>query len=217
MGNKEFYHDMVTLSYDAINKLRVAHGSGTHILRKYEKSRPNIRNEFGVGFVHSKVREIGEILGYAELTAFLHGLKTGKKNQYRESQISETMSHLINDIKEIEHIFSDELCFLFYLNLNTIFFPSVNRGSIKTDQKRIIVDERTQEIFRLGSPRQRLMAILAKDKEIRQWFSTWIQDIIEFRNKASNMMSDFYKEINQPQKNIKKPLRSKTIEKLNLK
>ena len=170
LGNKEFYDDMVTLSYNALNKLRLVYGLGTHILSGYEKKRPDIRNESKIVPIYTKVREIGEILGYAELAAFLQGIKTGKKIWHYESQNPDMTSYLINNIEKIEHFFSVELCFAFYLNLNTIFFPSVSRGNNKTDQKRIVIDERTQEIFRLGSPEQRLMAVLAKDKEIKQWF-----------------------------------------------
>jgi hypothetical protein len=153
--------------------------------------------------IYTKVREIGEILSYSELMVFLKGLKTGKKIWHDESQNPKIMSYLISDIEKIENLFSTELCFPFYLNLNTNFFPSISRDNIKTNQRRIIVDERTKEIFCLGSPEQRLMGVLARDKEIKQWFSTWIQDIINFRIKTSKMMSEFYKKINKPQDSIK--------------
>jgi hypothetical protein len=203
LGNKEFYDDMVTLSNNAINKLRIVYGSGTHILREYERKKPDIRNESRLTSIYTKIREIGEILSYSELMVFLKGLKSGKKIWYDDSQNPKIMSCLTNDIEKIEHFFSTELSLPFYLNLNTIFFPPVSRDNIKTNQRRLMEDERTKEIFSLGSPEQRLMGVLAKDKEIKQWFSAWIQDIINFRIKTSNMMSDFYKKINRPQDSIK--------------
>ena len=70
LGNKEFYDDMMTLSYNALNKLRLVYGLGTNILSGYEEKRPDIRNESRIVPIYTKVREIGEILGYAESAAF---------------------------------------------------------------------------------------------------------------------------------------------------
>jgi hypothetical protein len=55
LGNKEFYDDMVTLSYNALNKLRLVYGLGTHILSGYEKKRPSIRNEPRIVPIYTKV------------------------------------------------------------------------------------------------------------------------------------------------------------------
>ena len=107
------------------------------------------------------------------------------------------ISQEVDNIEKIELIFSVELCFLFYLNLNTIFFSKSNKDVVKIENKRPIIPARIQEIYQLGSPRQRLMAIFAKDKEIKQSFLGWIQDIIDYRIKTFDMMSDFYKEINE--------------------
>ena len=54
-------------------------GLGTHILSGYEKKRPDIRNEFRIVSIYAKVREIGEILGYAEISFFARN-KNWKKN-----------------------------------------------------------------------------------------------------------------------------------------
>jgi hypothetical protein len=55
--------------------------------------------------------------------------------------------------------------------------------------------EASQEIFRIGSLPERLIAILVKDKDIKQWFSAWIGGIIEYRSQTSDKMSEFYDQI----------------------
>ena len=195
-GNKEFYDDMMILSYNALNKLRLVYGSGTHILNGYEKIKPDIPNDFRILPIYAKVREIRDLLNLAEISAFLQGLTT-KKLWRHASQDEGMISQEVDNIEKIELIFSVELCFLFYLNLNTIFFSKSNKDVVKIENKRPIIPARIQEIYQLGSPRQRLMAIFAKDKEIKQSFLGWIQDIIDYRIKTFDMMSDFYKEINE--------------------
>lgn len=54
------------------------------------------------------------------------------------------------------------------------------------------------------SPKDRLMAILAKDNDIKQWCTERMSEIMHYRKQTSNTMSDFYNEILDPSKYIKK-------------
>ena len=59
-----------------------------------------------------------------------------------------------------------------------------------------------RETYSLGSPQEHLMTTLSKDKDIKNWFSKWIADIIEYRQKTSKIMSDFHDQIINP--NVKR-------------
>jgi hypothetical protein len=48
------------------------------------------------------------------------------------------------------------------------------------------------------------MNILAKDKEIKQWFSGWIGGIIKYRSKVLDKMSEFYDEVNNADEKLKR-------------
>ena len=65
-------------------------------------------------------------------------------------------------------------------------------------------DEETRKLDKLGGPRERLIIILARDKEIKQWFSGWIGGIIKYRSKLVDKMSKFHDEVNNADENIKK-------------
>jgi hypothetical protein len=77
------------------------------------------------------------------------------------------------DIKKIENLFGDEVCLLFYLDLNRIVgysHPELRQYPILDSKGRLVLPPETEELYRLGSPKQRLMAILTKDNEIKEWF-----------------------------------------------
>jgi hypothetical protein len=110
-----------------------------------------------------------------------------------------------NKIETIEKVFGDELTFLFYLNLNDTVF-TLNKANFSKmqslDPQQSIAE--SEEMLRLGtSPKQSLMAILTKDKDIKQWFGAWIGDLTNYRNQISKGMSIFYDEIINSHKNIK--------------
>jgi DNA-binding PadR family transcriptional regulator len=212
-GNKEFYDDIRALTYNAIRtRLPNLYALGTITLRRYEEYQPWIRNDPRVIAVYNKCREIGVLLKYAEVVFALQQINNGN---YMQDKLEARDLHTINDIQYIEAIFRDELCFLFYLDLNTIFFPSSYkknspRSRIEHGEHtiRLIVprelEEETQEFFRLGSRKARLLAILSKDKDIKQWFSGWIDDIIEYRRQTFDKMFKFYNEIINSHENITK-------------
>jgi DNA-binding PadR family transcriptional regulator len=209
LGNKEFYDEIQELTYNAIGRLSPIHAFGTIMLREYEECQPWIANNPRIIPVYNKLREIGEVLKYADIAFILEGLRKGDS---LPPQSQDRNLYTINDIKNIENIFRDELCFLFYLSLNTVIMPPTYKKSFpqpRLEQGMIIVPpgfkEAAPEIFRVGSLPKRLIAILAKDKDIKRWFSAWIGGIIEYRSQTSDQMSEFYKKvINSNLRNMEK-------------
>jgi hypothetical protein len=202
-GNKEFYDDLRSLTQNARNKLYIIHLTGSDTLERFKK-RMNIMNYPNIGHVYRKIIELGEILIYANISSFLDAIKESTSTSKSPSWIPH-----INQIETIEKVFRDELTFLFYLNLNTNAFTR-NKADFSKAQSLLIPDLRQklaehEEMPRLGiSPKQRLMAILTKDKDIKQWFFRWVEDIVNYRKQTSRKMSDFYNEVIKSHENIRR-------------
>lgn len=202
-GSKEFYDDIKALTRNAIEKLQPIYLAGVSVSSEYKKCQPWIANDSRMIPVYNKLRELREILKYADIAFIVQGLRSGNplpdELKYKEL-------YTTNDIKNIENIFRDEISFLFYMSLITIVLPASYKKKyplrkVEDTERgfRLNIypedEEETREVFSLGTPRERLMTILAKDKEIKQWFSTWIDGIIKYRGKVLDKMSEFYNEI----------------------
>jgi hypothetical protein len=208
LGNKEFYDEIQELTYNAIDRLSHIHAIGTIMLREYEERQAWIANKPRIIPVYNKLREIGEISKYADIAFTLEGLRKGDSLPH---QLQDRNLYTINDIKSIENVFRDELCFLFYLSLNTVILPPTYKKSFpqpRIEQGMLVVPPEFKavihESFRLGALPERLTAILAKDKDIKQWFSTWIGGIIEYRSQTSDKMSEFYNKVINSNVNMEK-------------
>jgi hypothetical protein len=133
----------------------------------------------------------------------------------------EAESQRLQRVKIIEGIFAKELTFLFYLNLNTLIIS--NRGLHLNEFSPLGVpsSELTQWVLEkrkeMSSPKERLIAILAKDNDIKEWFSERIGDIMHYREQTSNLMSEFYNEILDPTKYIKKERNDQLNEEIKVK
>jgi hypothetical protein len=156
--------------------------------------------------VYQKISNLGNILDYARfMTSLIHlkehsGISESDKNELCESR----------DIKKIENIFGDEVCLLFYLDLNRITgypHPELRQYPMLDFEGRLVLPPETEEIYQLGSPKQRLMAILTKDNDIKEWFLAWIDGLIRYRKHTLEKMSKFYREINESYKNVHSPIK----------
>ena len=119
---------------------------------------------------------------------------------------NESESQRLDRVKIIEEIFDKELTFLFYLNLNNIAF-SGRRDNHNESRPSRLTPERIQlinEMFDIGSPKDCLMTLLTKDNDIKRWFAERIDDIMHYRKQTLNKMSEFYDEILDSSKYIKK-------------
>jgi DNA-binding PadR family transcriptional regulator len=204
-GNKEFYDDIHTLTYNAAMKLLPLYSEGKCFLQQYESVQPGLNNNPQMASVYQKINNLGNFLEYTRFMTFLKELK--EYPIISKSNIAELCE--LRDIRKIENIFGDEVCLLFYLDLNRITGyskPGLRQPPI-LEQGRLVIPPETEEIYRLGSPKQRLMAILTKDSDIKEWFSAWIKGLIRYRKHTLNQMSEFYKEVNESYKNVHSPVK----------
>ena len=205
-GNKEYYDDVRTLTYNAVNKLTPVFMEGDNILKRYEEVYPSMSNDPRMTPVYRRINDLRDIFDYARITTLLEQLRD--ENSIRFDQEIENLYNL-TDIKKIENIFRDELSLHFYLNLNTIFLlyskPDLMQHPVMK-QGRLILPPRIEEELRLGATKQRLMAILTKDKDIKEWFSAWIESVIFYRKHISDQMLKFYSEVIDSHQNVHTPL-----------
>lgn len=61
-----------------------------------------------------------------------------------------------------------------------------------------------QELSKLGSPQQRLMEVVRRDKDIRDFFSRYLEDIINYREGTLRNISKLYRDVLKSPKAIKK-------------
>jgi hypothetical protein len=199
-GNKEFYDDIHMLTYNAAWKLLSVYRRGKSLLEGYEKVKPGITRSPRLTPVIQKLTNLGNIFDYVRITTFLEELRDGYPI-ISESGIQNLCE--FRDIKKIEKIFGDEVCFLFYLNLSDIIF-----GYAKPDMMyhQLMLRDRhgpqRDELLRVEGSRHSLMAILAKDNDIKKWFSAWIESLIRYRKYTSEQMSIFYAEAVESQKHL---------------
>jgi hypothetical protein len=210
-GSKEFYDDVRALTRDAIRRLDLIQAAGTLVLSEFKKYQTWIANDLRIDPVYKKLKEIRDIVKHANIVFIMQELKAEKP---LPEELKYFESYTISDIKVIENLFREEISFLFYLSLITITLPASYKRKYPPRKiehtehgTRLIIypedEEETRELFKLGSPRQRLMTILAKDKEIKQWFSGWIGSIINYRSKVLDKMSEFHNEVNNADENMK--------------
>jgi hypothetical protein len=203
-GNKEFYDDIYTLTHNATAILMPVYIQGKDCLERYEAVQPGLTNNPRMARVYQKIGNIGNILDYVQFITSLKHLK--EYSATSDSDRNELCE--LRDIKKIENLFGDEVCLLFYLDLNRIIgysHPELRQYPILDAEGRLVLPPETEEVYRLGSPKQRLMAILTRDNEIKEWFSTWIEGLIKYRKATLDKMSKFNKEVNESYKNLHSP------------
>jgi hypothetical protein len=195
-GTKEYYDEIQALAYNTIKRLRVIFWSGKAIINEFENHQRWIANDSRMVSVHNKLEKLNEIEVAAK---YIDTELNRNNNPFRELHKDIQQFTMSVDVKIIENMFKDEISFLFYMSLNTMFFPRSYKYPShwsRIEDGMLIVPpearEEDKEILKLGGPGQRLMAILSKDKDINQWFSTWVAGIIEYRQQTSKKMSEFY-------------------------
>lgn len=197
-GKKEFYDDIQSLADNIRTNLNLIYILGMNILQEYQQQLQKIQAS-RITVVSRKIKELEEILKYADITSFLVELKNTKSPPLEINTKTLAEGSQLDKVKIIEKIFADELTFLFYFNLsNNVFNPRSYRGLLPKDPESILqyperfvpkILEMDQKLLKLGSPRDRLITILTKDSEIKRWFFRWIDDIMGYRQKTIEKMS----------------------------
>lgn len=166
-----------------------------------------------IGIVYKKFNEIERILNYADIEYFFKRL-TEENRSYDPSLFTHTRSSSgwypsVNQLEIIERVFANELTFFYLLSLNTSLIdqnklPKLHKRYPKRNASLLSkLPDTVQELFELGPPQYRLMTVLAKDKDIKEFFSAYIGDIMNYRNATSNKMSAFHQNVLKP--NVLKP------------
>src|SRR5215831_17624254 len=105
------------------------------------------------------------------------------------SFVNETESESLLRIKIIEDIFAEELAFLYYLNLNSLSSSGWSEYMKLPTEPGLfrLTEDQSKQIsleVNLGNKKERLMTILAKDKDIKKWFTDRLSDILYYRNQT---------------------------------
>jgi DNA-binding PadR family transcriptional regulator len=203
-GNKEFYDDIYSLTHNATEMLMPVYIYGRDCLKAYEAVKPGLMSNRRMATVYQKIGNIINTLDYVRFTTSLRHLKYSVLSESDRKELCE-----LRDIKKIEYLFGDEVCLLFYLDLNRIMVysshPELRQHPILDSEGKLVLPPELEETYRLGSPKRRLMATLTKDNDIKEWFSTWIEGLITYRKATLDKMSEFNKEVNESHKNLHYP------------
>ena len=210
-GNKEYYEANRDITTHNRMQMRDLYNIGTMALKRFHSNSEHKENNNRYWenpktiAIYRKLIEIGVLLGYNSN----HGTpgRPSTDNKYSLSYVYE-----IDDIPTtwvLERAFAHEITFLYYLNLNSdIYVPglfpqkdySLMANAPQPSEKTRQADEyspapqKTKTLPK--SPKEGLVAILRKNRQVKEWFSNTISNCIRFRNAADEVMSIFYNDIN---------------------
>lgn len=204
-GNKEYYDAYRDMTIYNRMQMMNLYNIGIMALERFHSNNKDKENNDRYWenpktiAIYRKLIEIRTLLGYSSITGTPGRLSADNKDTL--SQV-----HDIDDIPTtwvLERAFAYEITFLYYLNLNSdISIPRL--FPIEDHYIAVcayILSEKTKqsEEYSLAlpnSPRERLTAILRKNRQVKEWFSNCISNCIQFRNAADEVMSAFYRDIN---------------------
>lgn len=216
-GNKEFYDDIRSLIQNVSINLYFIYVNGSETLRKFEQY-PDIKRSSRIGVIRKKLHEIEEVLTWIEIEQFLEA-KMNRGDIQRPIRFrSDNLNLSARQIETIQTMLGNGLTFSYYLNWNSIIYYSQDRQ--RKEEERMLAErllalptQQTdtmqmsiftgQEWFRLGSSQERLMTVLAMDKSIKEFFSRYIEDILNYRKITLSKMSLLHHRYSKLGKTIK--------------
>ena len=214
-GNKEYYDAYRDITICNAIQMKNLYNIGTMALKHFhsnieekENNNRDWENPKTIA-IYRKLIEIRALLGYPSIPGTPRRLSTDNKDN---------LSH-VYDIDNIpitwvlERAFAHEITFLYYLNLNSDFYlprifthdyyriADTPQPSEKTKEECSARQEdgyspATRKTNTLPkSPRERLTAILKKNRQVKEWFLNCMNNCIQFRNATDEAMSRFYRDI----------------------
>lgn len=178
--------------------LKVLYIEGMDSLNTFIKnlSEEDKKDEFKLLPLYIKLNEIETILRYLNNESFSDSLKNKINSLQNKTKSCCKNENLYPDsISFMERVFSNELTFFYYLNLNNIVFTTIrsysqDKESRLTDEEQHIDDllSACSDFFSLGSPKQRLTRILQKDEDIKQHFCIWMDVLLKYQQETSERM-----------------------------
>jgi hypothetical protein len=221
-GNKEYYDAALAIIQHSRKQLGELQIKGLEFYKtnkeEYLLINPNrnqssnserTNNEKKTEHIFSKILEISTILDPQTYDPNSFKKTLRDLDPTIDQNTVEEMSHL-HSVSVIERMFERDITGLYYFNLHNkceyqLAGPakylsnkeeeSMNR-SLNTDSKKI---HEQQNSLVSGWPfysEDMLLAILEGDKEIRDWFSKWLEDLRNYQKETLEEMSNFYNKIN---------------------
>jgi hypothetical protein len=196
-GNKEFCDSLQALADRSAMMLKVLYIQGRDIVESFQKE-----NESKLLPAYLKLNEIEAILKYFDNRP--HPNRVEAKIMIHQNKIKTDLKDrnlYLDAITFIERVFSNELTFFFYLNLNNAkFIPSrYYFQNIKSNQTLEEIGLRdldvAKDVLSNGSPQQRLIRIIQNDNDIRKQFCTWIRILVDYQQETSQRMIENLKMI----------------------
>jgi DNA-binding MarR family transcriptional regulator len=202
-GNKEYYDSLQALAERTSTMLKILYAEGRDTLESFIKHKSDGKeNELKLLGIHQKITEIKTVLQYLNNEKSSHRPFDEGKKTHKETEKLQDQNLPIDVIAFLEKIFSEEVTFFFYLNLNNdAFVPSRSYSQankiIKDNPDIIDFDSIlvAKDVFSHGSPKDRLTSVLQKDKEIKQNFYDWIEISMNYLKETTFKMIENFKEI----------------------
>jgi DNA-binding PadR family transcriptional regulator len=198
-GNREFYDNTVAVALHSNKQLGEVQMTGLEEFANYVGSTngysPGKNIQESQKHAMQKTNAVFQMINIITISLNLSSYdpKTFREDEwgsFNSAQV-ERLSHLY-EINIIEKAFAEEITFLYYLKLRSDYYFQVMQpmNSLLISKASMPDDVQT-----LLSPKQSLGAIVKQDKEIREWFSTWMDDLVNYQQEILKTMTDFSEEI----------------------
>ena len=195
-GNKEFYDSVVGVALHSQTQLSELYRKGMMEWSNYITSaiseHPDRNLTEARSFLYRETSAVFQMLLKINIlldpsaydpVSFQDLVKKQAIANIINSQQAEPLSHLFK-IDIIEKAFAEEITFLYFLNLHNNYRFQV-----------VLPTKRYNQVKPSFSPMQCLLAILRHDKQIRERFSAWIQDLGRYQEEILRTIYDFQKMI----------------------
>jgi hypothetical protein len=200
-GNKEFYDSVVGVALHSQTQLSELYRKGmmewSNYITNAISEHPDKNATEASSFLYRETSAVFQMLLKINIlldpsaydpVSFQDLVKKQAIANIINSQQAEQLSRLFK-IDIIEKAFAEEITFLYFLNLHNnyrfqVVLPIKHYNQVKS-----------KDMEPSFSPMQCLLAILRHDKQIRERFSAWIQDLGRYQEEILRTIYDFQKMI----------------------
>jgi hypothetical protein len=189
-GTKEFYDNIQNLAINSETVLSIIYVEGVDAIDNSEHIEDN-KYKIKVDAIGKKLSEIKIFRNYADIISSLDWPINEKQGIVAPSAISTPRAIAI-----LEGIISIELTFLFYLNLNRIvYLPSRAYDDRKAHSDGTKYNFESgisimKDLYSYGSPKDRLKKIIEKSVRVRDFFLSYIKNVLSYQDEAARRMRD---------------------------
>jgi hypothetical protein len=204
-GNKEFYDSIVGVTLHSQKQLKELYRKGmmewsnyiTSAISEHPDKNPTEARSFlyrETSAVFQMLLKINILLDPSayDPVSFQDVVKKQAIANIINSQQAEQLSHLFK-IDIIEKAFAEEITLLYFLNLHNNYRFQAVLPMKQYDQVYSIREPNDMEPSL--SPMQCLLTTLRHDKQLTEWFSTWVHDLGRYQEEILRTIYDFQKMI----------------------